>query len=239
MDLLSIRQQFVKISGRYDLASTDVYDHDTDEGADFYINSGMRFLDKRFQTVKTKASYFKEAATGVWYLTCQGCLVIEEVWCNDTKDRWELKKYSYKQIKESYAELVTSSTGGPPLFYSPIWLRAKDATDFQSLGTFFNYVKSDDDGTYNGIIFTPKTDKSYNIEIVGKFLHTDLSDNSDENFWTTVAPELLLKASLYQLNAFYGDIKKSSDWLASIDIEGSVIEKNLVDQESVNTRVED
>ncbi|MGW8178304.1 MAG: hypothetical protein ACWGQW_06000, partial [bacterium] len=180
MDLLGVRTQFVKLSGRYDLASAD---YETDAGADFFITAGLRFLDRRYQTHKSKASYFDEVASGDYYLTFTDCYAIHEVWCNSDTARWKLSKYPYEDIKQAYAGLVSASTGGPPLFYTPIWLRAADATDFESLGAFFNYVKSDDDGSYNGILFAPKADEAFNIEVVGRFYHT-LAANTDKNYWT-------------------------------------------------------
>lgn len=239
MNLLSVRQQFVKLSGRYDLATTAVDDYDTDAGADFFINAGMRFLDRKYITLKTEASIFEEVASGSWYLTFQNCAAISEVWCNDDEDRWQLTKYPYKTIKENYAGLVSESDGGEPLYYSPIWLRSMDSTDFQSLGTFFNFVKTDDDGTYNGIIFTPKTDTDYNIEVVGRFYHADLSSNTDNNYWTNIAPDTLIKAALYQLNVFYSDLKASTRWLSAINVEGMDLEKNFIEQESNDVSLEE
>ena len=237
MNLLGIRQQFIKISGRMDLAETSAVDHDVDAGADFYINSGMRFMELRYITQKTKASIFEDVTAGSWFYAFQNCAAIDEVWCNDDSGRWKLKKYPYETIKKNYTGLVSATTGGPPLFYSPIFIRSMDITDYQSLGTFFNYVKSDDDGTYNGIIFTPKTEKVYNIEVIGRFFHEDLSDNTDVNYWTNIVPMTLLKAALYQLAAFYGDVKSADRWLGLIDVEGIGLEKLKVEQDSNDARV--
>lgn len=238
MDLHDIRTKFVVLSGRYDLATNDGgEDYDTDNGADFFINAGMRFLDKRYQTHKTVASYFKEVASGTYYLTFANCFAIHEVWCNDDEARWKLSRYSYKEIKEAYNGLVSATDEGEPLYYCPIWLRAADATDFESLGAFFNYVKSDDDGTYNGILFAPATNDSYNIEVVGRFYHDELSNNADENYWTLVAPDTLIKAALYQHEVFNRNQSNSDYWLKAMEIDGVELEKNLVDQESSDMEV--
>lgn len=232
MDLLDVRQQFISLSGRYDLASTSVLTHDTDAGADFFINSGQRFLDRRYRTKKSEARHFKSVAVSSYYLTFANCMAISEVWCNDSEDRWKLTKYPLEIIKKNYAELVSSMDTGEPLFYTPISLRTVLATDMNSLGTFLNYVKSDDDGTYNGILFAPPTDGTYVIEVVGRFYTEELSDNDDENYWTTVAPDTLIKAALYQLEVSYRNTEGANDWLAAIEREGSELEKDLVEEES-------
>jgi hypothetical protein len=237
MNLLEIRQQFLKLSGRYDLASTTVDDWDTDNGADFFINSGIRFLDRKYLTAKTRASLFEQLAIGSWYLTFSNCSYVEEVWCNDTTGRWKLTKYPYQIIKENYSGLVSASESGPPQFYSPIWVRSEAYSSFESLGSFFNYVDLSDNGNYNGIIFTPKTDIAYNIEVVGKFRSLELIDNSNNNYWTNVSPEILIKAALYQLEVFNRNTEGAKDWLNAIETETLGLEFDLVMEESNEQRI--
>jgi hypothetical protein len=116
-------------------------------------------------------------------------------------------------------------------------LRSTDITVFQSLGTFFNYVKSDDDGTYNGIIFTPKADAAYNIEVVGKFLSAELTDEDGTNYWSVVAPEILLKAALYQLEIFNRNTEGANDWLSALTSEARDLEFDMVMEESNEQRI--
>ena len=237
MDLLDIRTQFAKLSGRYDLV-VDTTDY-VDNGADFYINAGVRFLDRKFLVTKSVASVFAEVASGDWYLTFRNCSYIKEVWCNSASSRWKLTKYPYETIKNNYAELVSASDGGSPLFYTPIWLRSTDITDFQSLGIFFNYVKSDDDGTYNGIMFVPKADDAYNIEVVGKFSSAELTAEDGTNYWSVVAPEILIKAALYQLEVFNRNTEGAKDWLTALTLEAKDLEFDLVMEEGNEERVLD
>jgi len=239
MDLLTLRQQFIQMSGRYDLATTVSKPHDIDNGADFFINIAISMLEKRYNTLKSQASYFYETLAGAWYLVIQNCLAVREVWCNDTESRWQLTRYPYETIKDNYPGLVSVADGGAPLYYTPVWIRPAPGggTSYQSLGTFFNYIKPDDDGTYNGVVFVPKTDKVYNIEVVGKFSHVALALNADTNFWTLHAPELVLKAALYQHDVFYRGAKSAGYWLPFIEEDGAQLEKALVDQESSDERV--
>lgn len=237
MDLHDIRTKFCQFSGRYDLASTNVEAFDTDNGADFFINSGMKFLDRRYLTHKSRGRLFEKVAASSWYFSFQNCFAIHEVWCNDDEERWRLRKYPYQTIRDSYPDLVSDTDTGEPKFYTPVWLRTPDATDINELGTFFNHVKTDDDGTYNAIVFLPPTDGEYVIEVIGRFYHTELSSNDDENFWTNVAPDTLLKASLYQLEVFYRNTEGAKDWLAAIALDGPELEKNVVEEESNDSEV--
>jgi len=237
MDLHDIRTKFCQLSGRYDLATTGVEAFDTDNGADYYINAGMRFLDRRFFTHKSVGHIYEEIAADAFYVTFQNCISINEVWCTDDEDRWKLAKYSLKKIKESYSTVRSDIDTGAPLYYSPINVRAVDGTDFESLGEFLDYVKTDDDGTYSGIIIAPPADEAYNIEIIGRFYHTDLSNNTDENFWTNRAPDTLVKAALYQLEVAYRNTEGAKDWLAAINLEGIDLEMNVVEQDVQDSEV--
>uniref|UniRef100_A0A6M3IFH6 Uncharacterized protein n=1 Tax=viral metagenome TaxID=1070528 RepID=A0A6M3IFH6_9ZZZZ len=232
MNLLGIRQQFIKLSGRYDLATTTVSEFDTDNGANFFINAGQRFLDRRFYHAKTIGRYFKQVAASSWYLTFQHCRSILTVWCNDDEDRWQLTKYDYDTIRNNYDGLVSGTDTGSPSFYCPVWIRSPLATDKDVRGAFFNYVKTDDDGTYNGILFVPPTDAVYIIEIIGHFYFSDLSSNTETNYWTNVAPEALIKAALYQLETFYRNSEGARDWLNAITLDVQPLEFDAVEQES-------
>lgn len=233
MNLLSVRQKFITLSGRYDLATTVGADaHDTDAGADFFINAGMKFLDRKFQSKKSEGMIYKGVAANAWYITFQNCMAVSEVWCNDDEDRWKLTKYSLEMLKKNYAELASVVDTGSPLFYAPLSIRSIDTTDMNSLGTFLNYVKTDDYGTYDCVAFFPPADGSYVIEVIGKFYTAEMTVNTVQNYWTTMAPDTLLKAALYQLEVFYRNTEGANDWLKAIEREGMDIEFDLVEQES-------
>ena len=55
MNLLQIRTKFRDISGRFDLVNSDY----SDNGADFYINEGRKFLDRLGEVQKSWASCFR------------------------------------------------------------------------------------------------------------------------------------------------------------------------------------
>jgi hypothetical protein len=80
MNLLELRTQFVKISGRYDLV-VDTTDW-VDNGADFYINAGQNFLDRLRDTPKAQNTIFTALDAGEWYVTFARCRSIREVWIN-------------------------------------------------------------------------------------------------------------------------------------------------------------
>lgn len=232
MDLLGIRQQFCKLSGRYDLATTSVSEFDTDNGADFFINAGLRFLDRLGYTPKTLGRVFVKVAANSWYTTFQYCRSIQEVWVNNDEERYQLVKYREGELAYYYNELVSETDTGEPLYYSPACIRVVEGgSDRTDLGEFFNYVKTDDDGTYNAIMFLPPVDEEYIVEIIGNFYTPELSSNTDENYWSITNPDVLIKAALYQVEVFHRNSTGARDWLEAINIDTSSIDKDTVDED--------
>jgi hypothetical protein len=64
MNLGEVRTKFIKISGRDDLVNADL----TDNGANFYINAGQQFLDKRFGYEEVQLDMIQDTDTSYWTL---------------------------------------------------------------------------------------------------------------------------------------------------------------------------
>ena len=228
MTLLAIRQQFCKISGRYDLATTDAADFDTDNGADFYIKAGQRMIDRMAENAKSKGRIFTDVAAGCWYLDFQNCRAVTEVWVNNDESRYQLEISALADLRDYYRSTVADTDQGAPKYYSPAFLRAVDADDITSVGTFFNHVKTDDDGTYNGVVIFPAPDEAYTVEIQGYFYQTILSLNTSANFWTVAHPDILVKAALYKLETFYRNTEGAKDFLSDITLDLQDLDKDTV-----------
>lgn len=230
MDLVTLRQKFVELSGHYEL----VVDADdwADNGADFYINAGQEFLDRRSNVWKKTARNFYEIDAGDWYQTFSRCRIIEEVWINNTEGRSKLEKKELTWLHQEYSGLVSALTAGTPAYWCPTKLRTLEATDIDNLGAFFNYVVDDSD-SLRGVIMMPPADEAVVMEIIGQFYSTELSDDEDESFWTINHPALLILASLYQLEVLgHRNTQGANDYLLQIDREIIGLDKDLAEEES-------
>jgi len=67
MNLLQLRTKFRSLSGRFDLVNADF----TDNGADFFINEGRKYLDRLDETQKSWASCFRFVEVGQ-FAGCKG-----------------------------------------------------------------------------------------------------------------------------------------------------------------------
>lgn len=64
MNLGTVRAQFIKMSGRDDLVNSN----GSDNGANFYINAGQEFLDKRFGYEEVQLEMSDDTDTSYWTL---------------------------------------------------------------------------------------------------------------------------------------------------------------------------
>ena len=75
MNLLQLRVKFREISGRFDLVNDD----GSDNGADFFINEGRKYLDRLDETQKSWASCFRWLEIGKFSVSFPYCRAIKEV----------------------------------------------------------------------------------------------------------------------------------------------------------------
>lgn len=233
MNLLQIRTEFIRRSGRYDLV-VDTVDF-ADNGANFYINSGQRFLDRLDTVPKSLGRYFRQCPVGRNYVTFPYCRAIQECWAMISTGRTKLRKIDIQDLREYYSEPVSSVTGGQPLYYAPAVLRVIPESDRLAIGDFegmldYSDVMFDKHYEYNGVIFYPPPDVVYVIEVWGMFYSPELSTNTDESFWSVVHPEVLLMAAMHQLEIMYRNTDGANDWLNAIQLEVSGLGKDFVEE---------
>jgi len=233
MNLLQIRTEFIRRSGRYDLV-VDTTDY-VDNGANFYINSGQRFLDRLDTLPKSTGRYFRQCAAGRNYVTFPYCRAIKECWAMTSEERIRLKKIDMSDLREYYNEPVGSIETGEPAYYAPAVLRVIPESDRLEIEDFegmidYSDVMFDKHYEYNGVIFYPPPDETYVVEVWGLFYSPELSSDTDESFWSVVHPEVLLMAAMHQLEIMYRNTEGANDWLAAINLEVTGLGKDFVEE---------
>jgi hypothetical protein len=227
VNLIEIRNLFTERSGRFDLVDSN----GNDQGADFFIQGGVRFLDRAITHLKSVATRFIAVTSGDFYKTFTSCRAIQEIWISDTESRTQLKSYQPIEFYQNFAGPVDEMDTGRPAYYTPLSLRATDTTAFESLAQFLQYATTEDE-TISGIAFNP-ADGDYVLEVIGLFESDSLENNTDDNFWSVNFPDLLLMASLYKLEVFNRNTAGANDWLAAINTELSELEKDLIEQDNI------
>ena len=204
MNLLEIRTQLVKSSGRYDLVNTTTY---ADAGIDFHIKAGQRWLNNKSSIPRSLIHLSNTLSSGdyVYDIVNKFKELSSVVVDNGIDPKWILSYKSLIELKTLY------NTGIVPLYYTNVSKSTLDATATKTLEEFINLSwpsNEDDYNDYSGIIIAPAPQTNYTVTVTGKFFPTELVNNTDSNFWTDEYPELLILAALRSLALFVGDFNK-------------------------------
>ena len=235
MNLLQIREQVVKLSGRYDLVTS--LSTLADNGANFFITAAQDFLDRRSNLWKKQSRLFYSLAAGVWYKTFQMCRILEAVYINNATGRSRLTRKDFHWLHTEYSETIADTDRGTPLYFCPARLREDENAAMNSLGTFFNYTMDSSDA-YQGVLIFPPPDETIIIEVLGQFYSGALSLDADTNYWTNNYPTILILATLYQIETLnYRNTQGSNDYLNAIDKLLLDIDKDLVEEEAFDVTV--
>jgi hypothetical protein len=213
-----IREQFIKLSGRYDLVTETT--NWTDNGANWYIKAGLRMLDQMVPDYpKQIGRYFETVAAGTYYITFEGCRQIKEVWAALASDkRWLVLPMDPLEFYGTYDEPFGDATQGEPSYYTRAHLRG--IPDFSTIDNISGYAEEIAEDTSqmvtNGIVFMPPADQEMQIEVWGVFDTYELSAETDANWWTTKHEDLVVMAALYKLEVSNRNREGSADWMAEI-----------------------
>jgi len=231
MNLLEIRLDVMKKSGRYDLVDQDT---SADNGMDFYITAGQKYLDKLVTIPDSQANIFFAPVAGEYTITIdKSCRAIYEVWANDDEARWELNKLELSDFKYKYNEPVSAITPSSPCDYTFMNMRSISPDEQSSLAEFLSKTAVEGSGFgYRGIVFGPQFDATYVIEVIGLFGQIILSSDLDSNFWSFNYPHLLISAALRAIEVFSRNTSGVADWSKAINSEITLIDFDIADEES-------
>ena len=214
MNLAEIRDLFIKRSGRYDLITEDGQDN----GANFFIQSGSRFLDRRSMIERTQdsASVFSVPPEGRFHL--YDCWLIHEVLYKGS-DKW----HKLRELKSRSAPHAFFLQSGNPIFYVPKAVRYSPAMERLPASLALAPASAFDhqDMASNALMveLLPHPPTEVVVEVRGKFYSSSLLSDQDTNVWSEDFPDTLVKAALYQLEIFYRNTEGANDWLVSIQLD--------------------
>ncbi len=230
MNLLQLRTKFRDLSGQFDLVNADY----SDNGADFFINEGRKFLDRLNETQKSWGVCYRFMEIGHFSVTFPHCRAIKEVWVATVEGRWQLEKYKLQDLMSEYlAGLPSSRNTGTPLYYSPCITRyiPEDATvvDMEAFVGFVE-VPSGNAYEYNSIIVNIPTESKLMVQIHGLFYSMELVNDIDTNYWSDQHPLLLYMAAMRQLEVTNRNTQGVNDWSNAISVEMTQLGMDLVEE---------
>ena len=230
MNLLQTRTKFREISGRHDLVNADF----SDNGADFYINEGRKFLDRLDETQKSWASCFRFLEVGQFSVSFPFCRAIKEVWVASTTARWQLEKKSLQDLISIYLTGMPGTRSvGYPTYYSPCLTRyiPEDAL-VADIESFVGWVDIPAGGAheYNAILLNVPTEVKLSVDIKGLYYSHELTAETDTNFWSGAHPMLLIMAAMRQLEIVNRNTQGVNDWTSAIAVDMSQLGMDLVEE---------
>ena len=230
MNLLQIRTKFRELSGRVDLVNEDF----SDNGADFFITEGCKFLDRMDETQKSWASAFRFIDIGKYSASIQHCRAIKEVWAASTTARWQLEKKPLQElINDFLLGTPAERTSGEPAYYSPTLTRyipeELSAADFES---FLQWVEipSGNAEEYNTILLSAPTNVKIVVEVKGLFYSNKLVADTDKNYWSVNHPLLLYMAAMRYVEVVNRNTQGVNDWTRAITEDAVKIGMDLVEE---------
>jgi hypothetical protein len=237
MTLLELRQKLVQLSGRYDLV-VDTTDY-VDNGANFFINAGQRWLDRKVDHRQFLSRHFKVVSAGEIGVTFPLSRGIQQVWVQDSVNqvRQLVEKKTANWLMEEYYSPFSEITGGIPLYYYPAYLRTYPSNPLlNDLQMYLHYADVapmvSDDKVYDGIIFMPPADTTYVIEVWGYFYTEEFTVDTQSTYWSVTVPEVLLFAALRMMEVFKRNSEGVKDWEYAIKEQLQDIDRDAADEDA-------
>ena len=230
MNLLQLRQQFRTLSGRHDLVDAA----GADTGVDFFINAGQKHLDRLDETQKSWGICYRFCEPGHYHVSFPYCRAVKEVWAATITARWQLEKKNLQDlIAEYFTKLPSGIDSGAVIYYSPTITRYIPenivAADFEAFIGYVDVITADH-YNYNAIIISPPTEEKLMIEVKGLFYTPELIEDTDKSYWSEVHPNVLIMATLREIEIINRNTQGVNDWDNAIVAATTGIGKDLVEE---------
>lgn len=253
MNLRAIRDQFIRASGRADLATVK----GADNGANWFINAGQQMLESMALLPQMFRNFPIILQAGSFYVPVPGLISAENVMFCEAGQYGvtRLTKANLSELQDEYPDLqvqntllrpvvsgqATVLTGcGTPLYYTTVMgitsparnLIKQALADNATLGNDASLV-STDYGQKTVRIF-PGSLTGGTLMIEGYFNSPVLNEDGEGTFWTALYPNILVHAALYQLEVFYRNTEGAQDWMRAIQLALMNLDQTAVQDEQVN-----
>jgi len=234
--LAHIRQNFVELSGRFDLVrDTDTY---ADNGANFFIQAANRWLDSRQENPTQTKSYRKDLLPGGYKLDIENVRSLLEVWVTDAAgERLKLVKRTQTYMRQNYKPIPEDNSRGTPAEWCPLFnqLAYQQKSQTPSSHSDFAYDYHDVlfglSDQYRSILLMPPADQKYTVTVYGHFFGK-LTSDSDSTYWSREHPDLLIQATFLMVEMFYRNTQGVADMLNAITPALSGLDRQLIAEDT-------
>jgi len=245
MNLLQLRTKFIQLTGRYDL----VVDRDdyADNGANYFIQAGQRWLDAHMPVGKMVMRLQKDLAAGNRILEFQRCKSIKEVWicsAEDEGDKVRLEKKDLSWLRQEYPDPISEIDLGDPAYWAPVSIalapeqKALTSANYSAQFTddYEDIMFADEDDAnfghwiYNAIVIYPPPDSTVTLEVWGIF-ESMLESDTDVSYWSVKHEDASVLAAIMALEKHYRNTEGVKDMINAIGDILQGIDHDAVDSE--------
>lgn len=243
MTLQQVRDLFIEVTGFVNLVTPTGENKGgavANKGANFFINSGRRWLDNNLPHTKSKRWYNKNMAVGDYLFYPRYLKAVDNIFIVESDCETELEEREEDWLRKTY-NINQTDSNGTPCYWSYVTDRlspeqsnltaANYTNEFTYGGDIINFA---DDFTYSGIMIMPITNAVYTLKIKGEFYSEELSANSDTNFWTINYPEVLALAAALRRELFYRNFNGVAEYKTQIFDEMSKVDLDRSYRNSIN-----
>ncbi len=232
MNLQNVRRNLIQQSGRADLVLDEInYENN---GADFFITAGQRWLDRTFEIYKSHGRRDILLPIGQWWALIPDCRAIDQVWASNDACKWQVERANEDELKGVFKSVPTSIVGGAISVFAPVSFRGTPDSTNATLIDVWGTVNFTDDTQsnfdLNGLVFMPPTDVVVNLEVHGLFYQPQLIDNIDTNMWSEQDPFILVLAAMRAIEVTMRNSAGVRDYEEAIRSEMSGLEKDFAAQ---------
>lgn len=221
--LWALRQKVAEFSGRYDLITAD----GEDNGLDFFIQAGQRFLDRLLDTDRLTSRVVFPIRKGNSVVRLDRVRAIKQCWLQDIKGAW---KYEMEKMAAKDYIVEVLSEGRPHSFAVFNLRHAYSTIDKLAFpANFFAFSASDD--SIDAVQLFPRADGDYLLIVLGLFQAPPLNQNKSKNFWTVHYPEILIQSTLLQIEKFMRNSEGVRDQLNALQLEVQSLDFDHVTQQ--------
>lgn len=227
MQLSEIREKFIELSGRYDMQGNTK--------SHFFINAGVRLLDRMSRFAHTDAVSLRQVPVGTTHLVLSDCQLISSVhFIEDGLTKYEVELIEHSEFVQLYPQSLSNMPLGRPMFCALGTLR--HSPDLLDLSAEDFPVPADyalvaaDYYSRQALYLGPAASTAGWLRIEGSFYSRDMSVDTDKSYWSVRYPDLLIKAALYQLEVAYRNTEGARDWMAAIVLELDNLDKDALEQ---------
>lgn len=227
----TVRDRFLKASGRFDLGTLG----GEDSGANQFINSAQRFLDRTQETPQSTRRFQTDYVVGQESFEIQDLMAPRDI--HITTELSGSTKLYFKEYDELFRTFdpTRETDRGLPLYYSfstaglcPSQADLNLATYEEQFTRNFQDLKFGNFWQTKMLVIRPVPDTPGTLVLTGRFYSPMLREDEDRSWWTELGEEALLTASLLYLEISMRNQSAARFWQEQLGRDLNSIDNELI-----------